>query len=104
MQAPTMFHIRFKNVRKDLRHKRTADRANVFKSGVTLPDRYEASLAAIKPCRMQLLIAVGNLAGKQSVPPFICQNYNMKGQFRLTKSYLKKTREATLTVTQFWVI
>jgi len=37
---------------------------NVFETGITLPGRYEAGLAAAVPCRLQLCAAFGIPASK----------------------------------------
>jgi hypothetical protein len=48
------FYTRFKNVHNDWNYECTTNRVNVFEIGITLPGRYEASLAAATLCRLQL--------------------------------------------------
>jgi len=48
------FTVCFKNIQTDWSYECTGSTVNVFWSGVTIPDVYEASLAATRSCRMQV--------------------------------------------------
>jgi hypothetical protein len=65
------FNTSLKNVRIHWSHECTRNRVNVFETGIKLPGRSEASLAATTPCQLQLPTVLGSRASK------LCGDYCM---------------------------